>query len=67
MNQWVFPLQKIEDSELLREHRSVRELGSAPRLAHYFLISMNDLVHVVAHETATAEWVPGMATAKGEA
>ena len=66
-NQWVFPLQKIEESELLREHRSVRELGSAPRLVHYFLISMNDLVHVVAHEMATAEWVPGAATAEGEA
>jgi hypothetical protein len=64
---WVFPLQKIEGSELLQEHQRVRETGVPRKLAHFLLISMNDLVHVIAGDEPRARWVPGMATAGPEA
>jgi hypothetical protein len=58
---WVFPLHKIEDSELLEQFRAVYEVGAAPRLAHFLLIAMDDLVHIIARSDATASWVPGVA------
>jgi len=57
---WVFPLQRVEDSELLGQFRAVYEIGSAPRLAHFLLLSLDDIVHIVARSEATAEWIPGI-------
>jgi hypothetical protein len=57
---WMFPLQRVEGSELLEQFRGVYEIGNAPRLAHFLLISMNDLVHVIARSDVTAYWIPGI-------
>jgi hypothetical protein len=58
--QWVFPLQRVEGSDLLREFSGVYEIGSGPRLAHFLLLSMNDLVHVIAKTEVVAEWIAGV-------
>lgn len=58
---WVFPLQMVEGSELLEEFRGIYQIGKAPELSHFLLISMNDLVHVIARSGVTAEWIPGIA------
>ncbi len=57
---WVFPLQRVEDSELLEHFRMFYEIGSTPRLAHFLLLSMNDIVHVIARSDAKADWIPGI-------
>lgn len=65
-NQWVFPLQRVEGSEFLDEQRGIREVGGDQRLAHFLLISMNDLLHVIARDAVSVEWIPGIARAEGE-
>ena len=57
---WVFPLQRVEDSELLEHFRTFYEIGSSPKLAHFLLISMNDIVHVIARSDVKADWIPGI-------
>jgi hypothetical protein len=59
-DRWVFPLQRVEGSELLEQIRAVHE-GSGPRLSHYLLISMNHLLHIVSSDESHATWIPGIA------
>ena len=58
---WEFPLQRVHGSQLLEQFQEICQLGNAPELSHFLLISMNDLVHVIAPSDATAEWIPGLA------
>jgi hypothetical protein len=62
---WVFPLQKINGSELLEQFKGVYQVGGAPELSHFMLISMDDLVHVIAPNRTVAEWIPGCANVGG--
>jgi len=64
---WAEPLHKVEGSTLLAEHRGMRPTAAPPRIAHFLLISMNDLVHVVAQEDVAAEWVQGVGETEAEA
>jgi hypothetical protein len=66
-NKWVFPPQRVEGSEVLDEHRGIREVAGNQELAHFLLISMNALLHVIARDAVSVEWIPGIANAKGEA
>lgn len=65
-NQWVFPLQRVEGSELLDEHRGIREVRGGHKVAHFLLISMNDLLHVIARDAVSVAWIPGIARAQSE-
>jgi hypothetical protein len=60
-NMSPFPLQKVEGSELLEQFSMDYGFTSGPRLTHFLLLSMNDLVHIIAYDDATAVWIPGIA------
>lgn len=51
---WTFPLMKLIDSEPLAQYQMMRP--STPPLAHFFLVSMGNLVHVVACANVEASW-----------
>jgi hypothetical protein len=50
---WMFPLLKIENSSWLALW------PMWPNLVHYALLSLDDLVHVIAGPAVTASWVDG--------
>jgi hypothetical protein len=54
---WTFPLLKIEESEWLKQYQPIYEPAKAPSLSHFLLVSMNDLVQLIARSDATAEWI----------
>ena len=61
-NRWTFPLLKVEGSELLEQFRGIYEIGEGPKLAHFLLLSMDDILHVVARDNkVSAEWIAGIA------
>lgn len=49
---WTFPLMKLFDSPSLNQYQLMR---STP-LAHFFLVSLDNLVHVIAGAQADASW-----------
>lgn len=51
---WTFPLMKLIDSEPLRQYQMMRPPNAS--LAHFFLVSMDNLVHVIAHAEVEASW-----------
>jgi len=51
---WTFPLLKIVDSQPLKQYHSMRP--STQPLAHFFMISMDNLVHVIASAEVDAAW-----------
>lgn len=51
---WTFPLMKLIDSEPLIQYQMMRP--STSPLAHFFLVSMDNLVHVVARADVEASW-----------
>jgi hypothetical protein len=51
---WTFPLLKIIDSEALKRYQLMRAPNSP--LAHFFIISMDNLVHVIASPKVGAVW-----------
>lgn len=51
---WTFPLLKIVDSEPLKQYQLMRP--SNQPLAHFFMISMDNLVHVIASTEVDAAW-----------
>lgn len=58
---WTFPLLKIEDGKWLTGFQDVHQNTNAGlEISHFFLASMNDLVHLIAGQ-ATAKWIPGLA------
>ena len=50
----TFPLMKLIDSEPLRQYQMMRPPN--PPLAHFFLVSLDNLVHVIAHAEVEANW-----------
>jgi len=52
---WTAPLLGLEDSVLLRSLRAIH----GEHLQHFLLVSMNDLLHVVAGPSVEASWVAG--------
>lgn len=52
----TFPLMKLVDSEPLRQYQMMRPPN--PPLAHFFLVSLDNLVHVIAHAEVEATWNP---------
>lgn len=54
-SRWTTPLLSIQDSALLESFRPI--YGES--LRHFLLVSMNDLLHVVAGPSVEAVWVPG--------
>jgi len=57
---WTFPLLQVTGSEWLRQYQSIYPAGPVP-LAHFLLVSTNDLVQLVARADAVAAWIPGRA------
>lgn len=56
---WTFPLVSVEGSDWLAQYQAIYPHGSVP-LAHYLLISMNDVLQLIARRDVFAEWVPGL-------
>ena len=54
---WTFPLLTVEGSEFLETFRLIYAHGSAPGISHFLLVSMDDLVQIVANSAVDAEWV----------
>ena len=57
---WTFPLLQVTGSEWLGQYQSIYPATPTP-LAHFLLVSTNDLVQLVARADAIAQWVPGRA------
>lgn len=53
---WTFPLLQIEDSSWLIAHES-NNPPAAARRAHFALVSLNDLVQILALPEVAAEWI----------
>jgi len=49
---WTFPLLKIVDSEPLRNYQLMRP----QKIAHFFMVSLDNLVHVIAGAEVDAAW-----------
>jgi hypothetical protein len=49
---WTFPLLEIVDSEPLRNFQLMRP----HKIAHFFMLSMDNLVHVIASAEVDAAW-----------
>jgi hypothetical protein len=49
---WTFPLLKIVDSEPLKNYQLMRP----NKIAHFFMVSMDNLVHVIASAEVDAAW-----------
>lgn len=54
-SKWSTPLLSIQNSALLDSFRAIH----GANLRHFVLVSMNDLLHVVAGPSIAADWVPG--------
>jgi len=58
---WTFPIRRVEGSELLEQFRGIYETGHGLKLAHFLLLSMDDILHIVARDNeVTAEWIAGV-------
>jgi hypothetical protein len=49
---WTFPLLQIVDSEPLKNYQLMRP----QKIAHFFMVSMDNLVHVIASADVDAAW-----------
>jgi hypothetical protein len=49
---WTFPLFKIVESEPLKNYQLMRP----QKIAHFFMVSMDNLVHVIASADVDAAW-----------
>jgi hypothetical protein len=49
---WTFPLLRIVDSEPLKNYQLMRP----QKIAHFFMVSMDNLVHVIASAEVDAAW-----------
>ena len=49
---WTFPLLKIVDSEPLKNYQLMRPY----EIAHFFMVSLDNLVHVIAGAEVDAAW-----------
>jgi hypothetical protein len=59
-NSWTHPTLVIENSDWADEYAARKYAKDDPRaksVAHYFLVSMNDLVHILAEAKPDARWV----------
>lgn len=55
---WVFPLLRVSESSWLATYQA---LPGTERREHFALISLNDLLDVIALPDVQAQWVPGEA------
>ena len=54
---WTFPLLKLVDSEPLDQYQMIfHQRAPNPPLAHFFLVSMHNLLHVIASADVHAAW-----------
>jgi hypothetical protein len=51
---WTFPLLKLLDSEPLNQYQLMR--ASTVQLGHFYLVSLRNLVHVIASAEVEAAW-----------
>jgi hypothetical protein len=49
---WTFPLMKLLDSKPLNQYQLMRPT----KLGHFFLVSIDNLVHVIASVNVNASW-----------
>jgi hypothetical protein len=59
-SQWTHPTLIVEDSRWADAYASRKYAANDPALlgvTHYFLVSMNDLVHVLCESKPVARWV----------
>ncbi len=59
-NTWTHPTLIIQDSNCAREYadrKYAKDDRSAGRIVHYFLLSLNDLLHVLAESEPISTWV----------
>lgn len=54
---WTFPLLQIEHSRWLATYDTRHPIAAEGRV-HFALVTMNDLLHVLARPTVVATWVP---------
>lgn len=54
---WTFPLLRLVDSEPLKQYELIFHRDSQP-MAHFCLISLHNLVQVIASADVTATWSP---------
>jgi hypothetical protein len=59
-SRWTFPLLRVEDSAWLAAYEGRNPIVAKGRV-HFALVSMNDLVHVLALPDAAASWVDAKA------
>ena len=52
---WTFPLLQIQHSTWLAEHQSANSPAAEGRI-HFALISLNDLVHILAFPDVECKW-----------
>lgn len=50
---WTFPLLRLLDSEPLKQYQMMRP----QQLAHFYLVSLHNLVHVIASADVDASWL----------
>jgi len=53
---WTFPLLKVENSSWLRAHLDRHPIAAEGRV-HFALITMNDLLQVLASPSVNAQWI----------
>jgi hypothetical protein len=56
---WTFPLLQVEDSSWLQQFKPIYEHPQGSKLAHFLLVSMNDLVQLIANAEVGAKWIVG--------
>ena len=56
-NTWTFPFLRVENSRWLAAHDARHPVAAEGR-NHFVLVTMNDLLHVLAKPTVIATWVP---------
>jgi hypothetical protein len=57
---WTHPTLVIEDSSWAMKYAARKYAADDPQsknMVHYFLVSLNDLVHVLAEATPDVKWV----------
>jgi hypothetical protein len=57
---WAYPTLIVENSKWAQEYSARKYAENDPnsqRVAHYFLVSMNDLLHILAESEPTTQWV----------
>ncbi len=54
---WTFPLLEIENSSWLDQYAPTYIHPNGPSLSHFLLVSMNDLVQIIACSDVKSEWV----------